>query len=201
MTQQIEILMPKAHANNPAKRDLELAKALYDSASKPFAWLYVGRHLRSSADALLEREGPIATKYWDELRRIERLGLDHIDGANFPAPNLDAAALLIAFAIENFLKGLMVANGKVKFSEQKLPAILKTHDLSELHKLAKPAATVAQHLLDSFTYMSEWRARYPIPISAEDFWPMRPNRLSWPIPYAEILDYCNRIEAELQALV
>lgn len=120
--------MAKTNPDNPANRNRELATALYDSASKPFAWLYVGRRLRWSADALFERELPIATKYWAELQRINRLGLDRIDVTNFPPPNIDAAEMLVAFAIENFLKGLMVAKGRVKFSRQKLPRILKTHE-------------------------------------------------------------------------
>ena len=111
---------------------------------------------------------------------------ENIDATQFPGPNLDAAEMLIAFAIENFLKGLMVAKGRVKFSGQKLPGGLKTHDLCDLHELVKPTATISPHLLESLTYMSQWRARYPIPISVEDFWPMRAGGtmktpgLSWP---------------------
>lgn len=79
-------------------------------------------------------------------------------------------------------------------------------NLRGLHELAKPAATIAPDLLDSFTYMSEWRARYPIPISGEDFWPMHADGrmktpgLSWPGAHSEIFQYCDRIETELAGI-
>jgi hypothetical protein len=38
--------------------------------------------------------------------------------AEHPKPNFEGFYLLIAFAIENFLKGLALAKGKVKIREQ-----------------------------------------------------------------------------------
>jgi hypothetical protein len=46
-----------------------------------------------------------------------------------------------------------------------------------------------------------------MPISVDQFWPMRGDGtpisagFNWPGSYSEILEYCDDIEAELQALV
>ena len=66
----------------------------------------------------------------------------------------------------------MVAKGIVKFSAQKLPKEIDSHDLGKLHTRSKAAATIAPYLLDGLTYMTTWRARYPFPPKVEDFWPM-----------------------------
>ena len=163
--------MAKIHANNPVSRNPKFAKEVFDSASQPLAWLVVSRRLRHSANAIFEPENPVAQRFWAELHRINVSG-GTLDETKFPWPNFDAAYMLIAFAIENLLKGLMLAKGVATFSAQQLPTALQGHDLRKFHGRAKPTATISTHLLDALTYMSEWRARYPLPIRLADFWPM-----------------------------
>jgi hypothetical protein len=198
-------MVVKTHANNPVLRNPKFAKDVFDSARRPLAWLTVGCRLRSAADAIFERENPVATRFYDELRRISNS--EKLDEAKFPPPNFDAAYMLIAFAIENLLKGLIVAKERVTFSRQKMPGNLVTHDLHKLHKLAAPGATISQHVLDSLTYMAEWRGRYPLPLSVEKFWPMHDDGapkiavFSWPNAHSEFLAYFDCIEAELRNLL
>jgi hypothetical protein len=201
-------LVKKVHPNNPALRNPQFARTVFDAGRQPAAWLSVGRNLRSSADVIFKSENPVANIFWNEMQRIHSFAANGDITPEFPPPpNMDGFHLLIAYAIENFLKGIIVTKGKANFTSQlELPGILKTHDLSKLNKIASPTATIALHLLDSLTYMSEWRGRYPIPISVDQFWPMHPNGtpktpgFSWPGSYSEILEYCDHLEAELQAL-
>jgi hypothetical protein len=192
------------HPNNPVLRNPKFAKEVFDASRHPLAWLIVSRRLRHSADAILARETPVGQRFWAELKRITEP--KDFDEAKFPAPNFDAAHLLIGFAIENSLKGLMVAKGIATFSAQELPKILKGHDLKKLHDKAKPTKTIAPHLLDALTYMIEWRARYPLPTSIEKFWPMDDKGNPTDGGFAsdsnqELLAYCDGLDAELRSFL
>ncbi len=150
----------------------------------------VARRLRASADVIFERENHVAARFYDKLFRSRptrtNMQSEEFDWSNFPQLNFDAAFMLMAFAIESLLKGIAVAKGLVHFSAQELPKPLKNHDLCRLNELTAPRAEIARHILDTLTYMSEWRARYPIPTSVEKFWPMHSDgtmkggSYSWP---------------------
>ena len=196
--------MPKIppHPNNPVLRNAKFAKIVFDSACRPLAWLIVSRRLRHSANAILDREAPIAQRFWAELHRVT--DAKDFDESKFPFPNFDAAHMLIGFAIENLLKGLMVAKGIAKFSAQTLPKELNGHDLSKLHRDAKASTTITPHLLDTLTYMTTWRARYPFPTKIEEFWPMddkgNPKGGGFgPTSNQELLTYCDGLDAELKS--
>lgn len=113
--------------------------------------------------------------------------------------------MLVAFAAENFLKGIIVAKGLAPFPTPELPGILKTHKLQKLHKCAAPMTTVPPYLLDLLTYYSVWRGRYPMPTSIGEFWPIddqgRPTvaGYSWSTSIPEMALYCDGLEAELLA--
>ena len=71
---------PKVHPHNPAVRNPQFAKAVFDNARRPLLWLYVGRELRSSANVILRHEEPIATKHWNEFhcRNFSEIRTRHI---------------------------------------------------------------------------------------------------------------------------
>jgi hypothetical protein len=201
------------HSNNPALRNPQLAKMLFESARRPAMWLYVGRDLLSSANIIFRQEGPVATRYANEFQRFSASELTPQQlqefREHFPPPIFDGLHLLVGLAIENFLKGMIIAKERVQFDEHdlELPKRLKTHDLHKLHDLATPTATIASHLLHGLTYMTEWRARYPLPLSVDKFWPIsedgtpKPSSFTWPGSYDEIFRYCDQIESELVALI
>jgi hypothetical protein len=198
------------HPDNPASRNPQFATAVFKSAAEPKSWLATARNLRASADAILAREGPVYDRRSGELHRISLLVADghpaeELDEARFPFPNLDAALMLLAFSVENLLKGLLLAKGAVKFSGLGLPRELVSHNLADLHRRAAPKAAIKQHLLDNLTYFSVWRGRYPLPKDVEGFWPMRADGtmmravgFDWPKSFEEILAYCDQLQAELQ---
>jgi hypothetical protein len=164
----------EVHSNNPAKTNPGFAESLFSAARQPASWLSVGRNLRSQADIIFRQEGPVATKWWDEAQRIYKIAAETgaqpeaFDYAKFPPPNLDVGYMLVAFAIENFLKGLIVPKLNHNTVWQKLPKELSTHDLISLQRRAAPSAIIAAHLLDYLTYLIEWRGRYPTPVYLMD---------------------------------
>ena len=190
--------MAELHPNNPVLRNPEFAQLVFDQARQPIVWLFVSRRLRKSAKAIWKEEGPVVQRHSDWSKTGDLREADD----PLKAPNLEAIYMLIAYAIENLLKRLMLAKGIAKFRGQKYPNKLVTHDLRKLHKRAKPRATVSLHLLDALTYISEWRARYPLPLELQDFWPMddkgNPKFISLPTSLDECWAYCNTLDAELK---
>jgi hypothetical protein len=120
------------------RRNREWSRMFFDAAKRPTDWLRVARKLRSCADAIFEREKPIAAKALDELQRLLAEGKpEELDIKGYAAPNLDAGYMLMAFAIENLLKGLIVGKGTVDATNpNRLFDELFTNNLVDLHDLA-----------------------------------------------------------------
>jgi hypothetical protein len=142
---------------------------------QPVAWLVSGRRLFASAKILLNDQGPVADRYWAEAERVAReaarRGIRPAWGEMaFPVPNFDGAYLLLAYTIENLLKGLLIAQKKEHISESKLPKNLRSHDLWELYKMSGAKTELQERTLRSLTYMSVWRGRYPAPTSPQDLY-------------------------------
>jgi hypothetical protein len=168
-------------------------------STRPAAWLGVACRLRAAADVLLERETPIADA------SATGVPVENIPDSQFP--RFEATDLLLAYAIENLLKALLIARGRVTFQNQQLPKELKIHNLYKLHTLAGPKTQIPRHVLDWLTYMSEWRSRYPIPTSIEKFWPMdnhgtmRAGGFTFPQSHQQMLAYFDGLKAEVMALL
>jgi hypothetical protein len=203
----------EVHSNNPARTNPGFAESLFSAARQPASWLSVGRNLRSQADIIFRQEGPVATKWWNEFQRICKTPAEtgaqpeEFDYAKFPPPNLDVGYMLVAFAIENFLKGLIVPTLNHNAVWRKLPKELTTHDLICLQRRAAPSASIAAYLLDYLTYLVEWRGRYPTPVYPDGFWRVAPEGIprsagpNWPADHHEIVNYCDSLATELQAAV
>ena len=199
----------RVHQGNPASRNREWSRMFFDAAKNPTNWLRVARKLRSSVDVIFEREKPIAAKALNELQRLLAEGEpEDLDIKGYAPPNLEAGYMLMAFAIENLLKGLIVGKSSVDATNpNRLFDELFTHNLADLHDLAEPKASIAPHLLDALTYMAEWRARYPTPVWIDLYWPMdeegkiRAGAGLWPGDYSDIFRYSDELEAELSALI
>ena len=139
----------KVHQTNPAIRNREWARMFFDAAKNPSDWHRVAQRLRSSADVIFEPEKPVAAMALHKLQRLVAKGrLEELDTKEYAAPNIEAGYMLMAFAIENLLKGLIVGKGTVDASNpDRLFDELLTHNLADLHNLAEPKATIATHLL------------------------------------------------------
>lgn len=82
-------------------------------------------------------------------------------------------SMLMAFAIENYLKGVLVRNDKEREQKLKeelleraaLPEVLKTHELYTLAtKINAIDASKYESLLRRLSQSAIWRGRYPVPL-------------------------------------
>jgi hypothetical protein len=194
---------------SPASPNREWSRMFFGAAKNPTDWLRVARKLRASANVIFERENPIAARALDELKRLLAEGKpEDLDDKGYAPPNLDAGYMLIAFAIENMLKGLIVGKGTIDATNpDHFFDRVFTHDLADLHDLAKPKATIARHFLDALTYMAEWRTRCPSPVWIDLYWPLdekgkiRVGAGLWPGDHSDVFRYSDELEAELSALI
>jgi hypothetical protein len=83
--------------------------------------------------------------------------------------------MIIAFSIENILKGVIVRQKRRTFRHpntlnKTLPKILNNHNLLKLVELANiDISDEEKSLLLRLSRYSKWSGRYPIPVKAEDF--------------------------------
>jgi hypothetical protein len=106
-------------------------------------------------------------KYWSEIK-IEN---NQIVGIPKRKNVQQAYFLLIAYALENFLKALLIhqnqktLNGRLL---QKLPGYLSSHDLIELSSKARFNISLSEEeLFCRLSRFSIWKARYPVPIDSD----------------------------------
>jgi hypothetical protein len=121
-------------------------------------------------------------------------------------PNFDAAYMIIAFTIENLLKGIMIAKRLIILSKhEELHGILTSHNLCALQARAKPKVSASSNDLVFLTHFAEWRGRYPLPRSLDKFWPMgetgNPVVGHQPPQFQKRMDdYLVALDAELTSL-
>ena len=126
-------------------------------------WIGKADELINAANLLREE----VIKYWSEIK-IE-------NGKIVGIPNRknvqQAYFLLITYALENFLKVLLVHQNQKKLKgllHQKLPDYLLTHDLIKLSLTAGFKINLyEEELFCRLTRFSIWKARYPIPINSD----------------------------------
>ncbi len=101
------------------------------------------------------------------------------------APNYPPAQLLYAYAIENVLKGIIVANNPRLIGGEKLNNALKSHDLFELAKDATVTVHVQEEpVMKALSQLSIWAGRYPVALHQREHMGA-PNS-------DELLDYGSR---------
>jgi hypothetical protein len=85
---------------------------------------------------------------------------------------LNQSTMLMGFAIENFLKGIIVKEEQVELDDKikKLPEFLKSHDLKSLAVRAEILFNKKENmLLSKFTESIIFSGRYPVPVRVEEF--------------------------------
>jgi len=107
----------------------EFAKELFKTAQRPVAWLLSAERLRDGAEAILKHELPNEIPYFrahaaaeqeavaEAYSDVKDAGVVEIKAI---PPNYPPAQLLYAYAIENVLKGLVVANAPQLIEEREL---------------------------------------------------------------------------------
>jgi len=103
------------------------------------------------------------------------------NSVNAPSAGLDERLflhptymMLVAYAVENYLKGALVAKSgwTVADVSSKFPTALKSHNLLDLmSKLDLHVNVEERDLLERVATYSIWAGRYPVPLSAEHLKP------------------------------
>jgi hypothetical protein len=129
-------------------------------------WIKMADDLIAAAN-ILEVE---VVKYWSEInvennRIVSTSNRKYVQGA---------FSLLIAYALENYFKALIIHQERKSLKNKilsKLPKYLSSHDLCQLASKSKYKIDLSEEeLLFRLSRSSIWAARYPVPVE--------PNRLT-----------------------
>jgi hypothetical protein len=141
-----------------------------DIVSEEEEWFFVAEDLRVAAEAL----EPEIERYWKIEKERERIQEER-GGLLVFTRNSDPTGvyfMLIAYAIENLCKGLLVKRAKDRVWETtsnsgEIPRDLLGHDLLTLLKSIKfPLRSEDEELAFRLKRSSVWSARYPVPVKA-----------------------------------
>jgi len=157
------MVIKKKQKNKPQPHQALQAIQFSERLTDTRLWIEKADELISAAN-LLEAE---ALKYWSEIK-IEN---NQIAGIPKRKNVQQAYFLLIAYALENFLKALLIHQNQKTLKGrllQKLPGYLLSHDLIKLSSKARFNISVSEEeLFCRLSRFSIWKARYPIPLYSD----------------------------------
>ena len=120
-----------------------------------------------------------------------------VDIGDIGGPGRDAAFMLLGFALENLVKGIIVCREPALVTKEgleKWPG--NSHDLEALFDKAGISVTPEERVvLKLATQLTEWSGRYPVPMTFN-----KANRLGgWPpTVYAVLSDLSTRAKEEIK---
>ena len=157
------MVIKKKQKNKPQPHQVLQAIQFSERLTDTRLWIEKADELISAAN-LLEAE---ALKYWSEIK-VENTRIVSIPNRK----NVQVAyLLLIAYALENFLKALLIHQNQKTLKGrllQKLPSYLLSHDLIELSSKARFNINVSEEeLFCRLSRFSIWKARYPVPLYSD----------------------------------
>ncbi len=124
-------------------------QAIFKTAQNPSAWFLSGERLRNAAEIILKNEQAQEVPYFraheEAVQYAQAIAYsgtnqDGVAEIECQPPNYPPAQLLYAYAIENVLKGLIVANNPNVVNENRLSRQLllsETRDLNLPYRLAR----------------------------------------------------------------
>lgn len=138
----------------------------------PYYWI-------DQADELIQASKklePSIKKYWLTTSKY----FDPIKGTYNPPPGFKPKKLLqstyfllVAYAIENYFKAIMITEFDAKYRDEifrtgKLPEALKGHNLTSLARRAKFSLNDIEIALLTRVYRNSiWQGRYPVPVNVD----------------------------------
>ena len=185
--------------------------AVYRAGQKPVCWLLSAERLRDAAEVILSaevvKEIPYFRAHEEATRRalsIACTGTNEAGHAEIPCdpPNYPPAQLLYAYAIENALKGLIVADDAAVLDENSISKKLKSHDLIELSAAAGVTVHVEeQPILAALSDLSVWAGRYPVASRKEGLFRegKSPRDARDPVKHVIMRRFFDRVRADLDA--
>jgi hypothetical protein len=165
-------------------------RQLFVRDASPSSWLELGTELRDAAEEL--RKAGSASLRLEATLDSEQRPLTSEIKRFLSRPYL----LLAGFAMENVLKGMLVAGDPLHVSGGVLSSELKSHDLLALSKKV-PSLVLSReesHFCDIATSAIPYWGRYPIPLRSNDVTPE--VVITEPIRTA-FLDLFDRLSQEL----
>lgn len=184
---------------------------LYAAAQNPAGWFFSARRLRDAAEIILQHEVaqeiPYGLAYEEASREAIATawtGTNEAGHAEIKCvpPNYMPAQLLYAFAIENLLKGLIMANNPGLAGEEKISKSVKSHDLLALaEQVGVEIAVQEVPVLKSLSDIAIWAGRYPVAARREEHeGKENPNRLlDWGSQHPIMRAFFNRAADELKS--
>jgi hypothetical protein len=147
----------------------ELRQFLFEAGQYPTFWFSSAQKLMRAAEIVFRDQTDAADEYEKALDEasydVESTGMAEIKA---DSPVFRPAELLYGFAIENLLKGLIVADNPGLISQTELDKGLRTHDLIKLAARAKIALTDDEtRVATILSLMNEWAGRYPVAAKVE----------------------------------
>ncbi len=152
---------------------------LYENRKKPKAWMWTGKHLRLSADAIyaryleskdwLEQHSMSSQKYAFEFSqdfadKNDNEMMKHLENLHILQPYF----FLEACALENAIKAILISKNPDFVPDTKNK--FATHNLNELFKKAEISlGKFQQNLLDRLSDSIYGAGRYPYPLKRECF--------------------------------
>jgi hypothetical protein len=141
-------------------------EAFYEAAQAPSAWLATAEKLAEAAETIATSQATLEEGFqraceaaFAEAEASEscEAEITHVE------PNYLPAGLLYGFAMENALKGLIIAKQPAVVSRSILDTRINTHDLV---RLAKDAGFTLnndeRHVLERISIVVKWAGRYPV---------------------------------------
>ena len=147
---------------------VEFRKALFKAGQQPSSWLLSAESLRDAAEIILQGEAENALSYSRAVEKAhEELAADPAVDASAEIrcepPNYLPGQLLYGYALENVLKGLIIANNPSVASETELSDQIKKHTLVDLAAAARfQVGPQEVDTLKALTQLSVWAGRYPV---------------------------------------
>lgn len=175
----------------------KLRKQSFAFEQKPFFWLRSAINLRDAAEVIFSAEKTKEHAYiiaHDRAIKIAHLQMAQTKKTaavdiEAEEPNYVPGELLYAFAFENVIKGIHLANGASKSNPNILDNKLRNHKLSKLAEEAKISLYTGEiDLLDLLSDIAIWCGRYPVAVRFEEYDRVRPMGI---MP-AALLDFGSR---------
>lgn len=152
---------------------------MYRAAQNPANWLLSAERLRHAAEIVLKHELAQEIPYFrahetatQQAMATAYSGTNESGTAEIACepPNYPPAQALYAYAIENVLKGLIVAKDATLVNENKISKRLRSHDLIQLSADAGVQVHVQEHpVLTALSDSSLWAGRYPVALTKEEY--------------------------------
>lgn len=150
------------------RRNSEPVSRIYDAIKYSEQLCSIDRWL-DKAEELLASAAVLRTEveqYWSEIV-FKNNQIVSVPDRKYVQP---AYSMLVAYAIENYCKAVLVFQHKNELQNrvlEKLPGYLNNHNLEVLARdMGMTLSVPDEELLFRLTCNSKWRGRYPIPIGA-----------------------------------